>query len=158
MPTLEIEFRVDGIPAEEVLERLADVEGYAAHSEAIQDISVQRESADAAVSFWNVDFHGGQMEWSQRDEVDREKLELRFSQIEGDSDVWEGSWRVVDTGAAVAAAFRADYDLGLPSLADQLNPLAASALYGIIVEVVEGMFGAAGETLTPRPGATAGRG
>jgi len=95
------------------------------------------------------------MEWSQRDVVDAAGHELGFTQVEGDSDVWEGSWQVTDDDSGAAATFRVEYDLGLPSLAAQLDPLAASALYGIIVEVVEGLFGAAAETLTPPPGTPA---
>jgi ribosome-associated toxin RatA of RatAB toxin-antitoxin module len=152
VPRLEVEATVAGRDPAAIVDALADFESYVGHSDTIRSIEVKESEGAEIVSEWEVEFRGGVIAWSERDVVDRDAGEIRFSQIEGDSDVWEGSWRVEARDGACDVTYSVEYDMGIPSLADQLNPLAAGALYEVVTAVVGGMFGDDAEIRTPRPG------
>jgi ribosome-associated toxin RatA of RatAB toxin-antitoxin module len=137
--------------ADAALEALADMEGYVELSPSIERIDVTEQPDGTKVSEWDVEFRGGLMTWSQRDVLDREARTLRFTQIEGDSERWEGGWSTEPDGNGCRVRFEADFELGIPSLAEQLTPIAARALYDVIGEVIRGALGPEAEVLTPPP-------
>jgi ribosome-associated toxin RatA of RatAB toxin-antitoxin module len=148
MPRITIEATTAGRPPDAVFSAITDFERFPDVAEDIRSITVSREGPATVATEWVVAFRGGEMRWTQRDQLDRESRTVAFEMIEGDSDVWEGTWSVTSEGVR----FVVDFDLGLPALADQLNPLAERALYDVIVAVLRGQVGADIEILTPFPG------
>lgn len=62
---------------------------------------------------------------------------MTFTQVEGDLASFEGEWRVEERDDdSVVISFRADFDLGIPSLATMLNPVAERALRSNISELI----------------------
>ncbi len=148
MPQIVIEASTNGRAPADVFTAVADFESYPAASEEIQGITVTRESETVSVSEWAVAFRGGVMRWSERDHFDPATRTIRFDMIEGDSDIWRGVWTVTDDANV---RFEVEFDLGMPALADQMNPLAVRALYDVIVAVLRGRIGADIEILTASP-------
>ena len=147
MPRLVVDADVSGREPADVLATIADFERYPGYTDTIKALRVDREGDDEFVSHWEVEFRGGIMTWSERDRVDRAAHALDFEQIEGESEQWEGRWQV--DGRRLR--FHADFELGIPSLSEQLNPLAMRALYDVVADIVRGAFGDDAEIVSSPP-------
>jgi carbon monoxide dehydrogenase subunit G len=87
-------------------------------------------------SDWEVNFRNGILKWQEIDRVDREARTMSFVQTEGDLASFSGEWRVEGDEDATTIHFRADFDLGIPSLATMLDPVAERALRSNISELI----------------------
>ena len=93
------------------------------------------------VSRWEVTFRAGLLRWVEEDTFDREARTIVFRQLEGDVDVFDGSWACSQSDEGTSIDFRARVDMGIPSLADALEPIAARTLVDNTVSIVSGLFG-----------------
>ncbi len=119
---------------------LADFRSYPANSRSVRSVKVDGEG-DRVVSTWEVDFRDGRLRWTEEDVFDRLQAEIRFHQIAGDIPHFTGRWTVEPAAAGSRVTFRASFDLGIPTLATIVEPIAASALLENITSIVEGLFG-----------------
>jgi ribosome-associated toxin RatA of RatAB toxin-antitoxin module len=147
MPRLVVDAETHDTDPDAALRALADLSLYPQAAEEIRSLTVREEQDGTLFSEWEVTFRGGLIRWSQRDVVDIDSRRIDFDQVEGDSEVWNGSW-IVEPGRV---RFEVEYDMGIPALADQLNPLAARALYDVIVAVIQGRVGPDARIVTPPP-------
>jgi ribosome-associated toxin RatA of RatAB toxin-antitoxin module len=152
MTVLRIEATATQDP-DAALDAIADLASYPELSESIEHIDVSRQDDGTMVSEWEVEFRGGLMTWTQRDVLDRDARTLRFEQIEGDSERWEGGWATRPDDAGCRVEFEADFELGIPSLNEQLTPIATRALYDVIGEIIRGTLGPEARVLSPPPSA-----
>lgn len=63
--------------------------------------------------------------------------------MEGNVAVFDGSWECFDAAPGTDIQFSARLDMGIPSLADALEPIAVRTLTDNIVSIVRGLFGGA---------------
>ena len=147
MPQFAIEAAIGSRDPDEVYAAVADLEQFPAVVADIQSIEVTKEDEHSSVSDWAVSFRGGVMRWRERDRFNPAARTIAFELIEGDSDVWEGTWSIGDG----KICFEVNFDLGMPALSAQMNPLAVRALYDVIVAILRGRIGADVELVTPPP-------
>jgi hypothetical protein len=95
------------------------------------------------VSQWEVTFRAGLLRWTEEDTFDPGALTITFHQLEGDIAVFDGSWQCVDAAQGSEVVFSACLDLGIPSLADALEPIAVRTLVANIISIVRGLVGSA---------------
>jgi hypothetical protein len=95
------------------------------------------------VSRWEVTFRAGLLRWTEQDTFDPVALSITFRQLQGDAAVFDGSWHCVDAAPGSEILFSARLDMGIPSLADALEPIAARTLTDNIVSIVRGLVGRA---------------
>ena len=147
MRTVRLRLYVPHIPASEVYAALADFGRYPELCDAVRYIAVTEVSENLAVSSWEVTFRAGLLRWTEQDMFDPGALSITFHQIEGDIAVFDGSWQCLDNGLDNAPGseivFSARLDMGIPSLADALEPIAVRALTDNIVSIVRGLVGSA---------------
>jgi ribosome-associated toxin RatA of RatAB toxin-antitoxin module len=142
MRTVLLRLHVPDKPASEVYQTLADFERYPELSDAVQSVAVTEVSENHTVSHWEVTFRAGLLRWTEEDTFDPAALSITFRQLDGDIAVFEGSWHCVDTVMpGTEIAFDARLDMGIPSLADALEPIAARTLVDNIVSIVRGLVG-----------------
>lgn len=105
---------------------------------------------DTCISRWDVAFRGGILRWTESDVIDTENRVYTFEQIDGDLAVFRGSWTVKDLADGAHIVFEEAFDLGMPSLAAMLDPVAQRALQANIVELIDAFVTStsAGEALT----------
>ena len=139
MRTIRLRLHVPGQTASDVYETLADFERYPELSDAVRSVAVTEVSENRTVSDWEVTFRAGLLRWTEEDTFDPGNLTIRFHQLEGDVAVFDGSWRCVETAQGSEVLFSADLDLGIPSLADALEPIAVRTLIANIVSIVRGL-------------------
>ena len=98
-------------------------------------------SENRTVSRWEVTFRAGLLRWTEEDTFDPGALSITFRQLEGDVAVFDGSWQCVDAAPGSEIVFSARLDMGIPSLADALEPIAVRTLIDNIVSIVRGLVG-----------------
>ncbi len=143
MRTIRLRLHVPHMPASDVYATLADFERYPTLCDAVQKVTVIERSENLTVSQWEVTFRAGLLRWTEEDTFDTGALTITFHQLEGDVAVFDGSWRCVDAAQGSEVLFSADLDLGIPSLADALEPIAVRTLIANIISIVRGLVGSA---------------
>jgi uncharacterized membrane protein len=160
MRSVHVTFTIPASDLDEVYETLADFEQYPRLSPAVREVSVVDVDADTLMSRWEVNFRNGILRWVEEDTFDRAGHRIEFRQLDGDIAAFDGSWSCAASGGDVTVAFAARVDLGIPTLADALEPIATRTLIANTVAIVTGLFGASVRveaTLDEPAGAPLGR-
>ena len=146
MRAVRLRLHVPHKSASDVYATLADFERYPLLCEAVQSVTVTEVSENRTVSSWEVTFRAGLLRWTEEDTLDPGTRSITFRQLEGDIAVFDGSWQCVDNAPSTPGSeivFSARLDMGIPSLADALEPIAVRALIDNVVSIVCGLFGSA---------------
>ena len=141
MRTVRLRLHVPGKTASDVYGTLADFERYPELSDAVRSVTVTEVSENFTVSHWEVAFRAGLLCWTEEDTFDPGALSITFRQLQGDAAVFDGSWQCADAAQGSEIVFSARLDMGIPSLADALEPIAARTLIDNIVSIVNGLVG-----------------
>ncbi|AOT10424.1 type II toxin-antitoxin system RatA family toxin [Pseudoalteromonas luteoviolacea] len=127
--------------AEQAFEKIADFKSFESHCQAVIAVDVTEINERESESTWLVHFHDGKMSWRERDIFNKEALKIEFTQIEGDADIFEGVWvieSVSDNECTVT--FDACFCMGIPTLADILEPIAESAIKQNVEQMLNELF------------------
>lgn len=143
MRTVHLRLHVPDKPAIGVYQTLADFERYPQLCDAVRSVAVTQVSDNVTVSHWEVTFRAGLLRWTEQDMFDPGALSITFRQLEGDAAVFDGSWQCLDAATGSEIMFSARLDMGIPSLADALEPIAVRTLIDNIVSIVRGLVGRA---------------
>jgi ribosome-associated toxin RatA of RatAB toxin-antitoxin module len=143
MRALSLRLHVPDKSASEVYATLADFERYPELCDAVRSVVVTEVSENVTVSAWEVAFRVGLLRWTEQDTFDPGALSITFHQLEGDIALFDGSWQCLDATPGSEIIFSARLDMGIPSLADALEPIAARTLSDNIVVIVRGLTGTA---------------
>ena len=143
MRTVCLRLHVPHKSASEVYATLADFERYPELSDAVRSVVVTGVSENVTVSAWEVAFRVGLLRWTEQDTFDPGARTITFRQLDGDAAVFDGSWRCADAAPGSEITFSARLDMGIPSLADALEPIAVRTLTDNIVAIVRGLVGSA---------------
>ena len=141
MRTVRLRLHVPHKSASDVYATLANFELYPTLCDAVQNVVVTERSGNLTVSQWEVTFRAGLLRWTEQDTFDPGTLTIAFRQLEGDIAVFDGSWQCVEAAQGSEVLFSAQLDLGIPSLADALEPIAARTLIANIISIVRGLVG-----------------
>jgi ribosome-associated toxin RatA of RatAB toxin-antitoxin module len=143
MRSVRLRLHVPHKSANDVYATLADFERYPELSDAVRSVAITEVSDNVTVSRWEVTFRAGLLRWTEEDTFDPGALTITFRQLEGDIALFDGSWKCLDAGHGSEIVFSARLDMGIPSLADALEPIAVRTLIGNIVSIVRGLVGRA---------------
>lgn len=129
MPRVDVSIDIHA-PADEVWRRVADVVSYPNFMPSVNRVEeISRDADGSTVTEWSVSLKGSDLEWTERDVADDATRRLTFVQVDGDLDQFEGVWSVTEgEPGVVTIRLVCDFDIGIPLLADMLNPVAARAL------------------------------
>jgi ribosome-associated toxin RatA of RatAB toxin-antitoxin module len=122
-------------------DRLSDFTLFEETCSAVISVEVNSVSDEETLSNWTVHFHDGEMQWQERDRFNKDKLRIEFEQTEGDAEEFNGSWQVNERGSdCCEIIFSAEFCMGIPSLADILEPIAEQAISQNINQMLDQMF------------------
>lgn len=136
--TVAISATTDADP-DESFRRLADFERYADYTATVRSVVVE-DRAGRPHSTWRVDFRGGILCWTERDDIDPVGRVLAFEQVDGDLERFVGRWVIEPEGLGSRLTFSAELDLGIPSLAPIVDPVARQALDANMRTILRGLF------------------
>jgi ribosome-associated toxin RatA of RatAB toxin-antitoxin module len=120
---------------------LADFARYPLHCDAVQSVDVWTGPDGALLSGWLVHFRSGLLRWTEQDVLDPDRHRIEFAQVEGDAAAFAGSWQCTAVDGGTSVTFTAAVDLGIPSLADVLDPIAARTLVQNTADILTGLLG-----------------
>jgi ribosome-associated toxin RatA of RatAB toxin-antitoxin module len=131
MPGVLLELEIQA-PADRVWEAVVDVERYPESMENVRWAKIlEYEHADARKTAWSVLLKGSILEWRDRETLDHVARVMSFEQLSGDMEVFTGSWELTELGPErTAVKLEMRFEIGIPLLADMLNPVAERALRG----------------------------
>lgn len=136
MPIVEVKRSFEHVPASEVWAVLREFQHYPEFAEHVLSVEIVSEKRDYKESTWVVLFNGNQLRWSERDHIDDERQVISFEQIEGDLAVWRGTLSVAKNPEC-NAIYTVEFDLGVPALAELLNPLGIQAVKANCEQILE---------------------
>ncbi|GAA1266440.1 aromatase/cyclase [Pseudonocardia aurantiaca] len=141
MPQVKVRALVPNTDADAVFARISDFERYSQYTDAVREIALRRLGNGVVESEWSVNFRNGILCWSERDHVDPAGRVIRFEQLDGDFEELSGEWTVTPAGQDARVVFTAEFDLGMPSIADLINPIAERALRENLEAILRGLLG-----------------
>jgi ribosome-associated toxin RatA of RatAB toxin-antitoxin module len=139
--SVQLDLTVPSRAAVDVYATLADFARYPEFSPAVRSVTVTESGDQTTVSRWEVTFRAGLLRWVEEDTFHPDVQRIDFHQIEGDVAVFDGSWTCTDTVDGTRITFAARLDMGIPSLADALEPIAMRTLVDNTVAIVSGLLG-----------------
>jgi ribosome-associated toxin RatA of RatAB toxin-antitoxin module len=151
MPTVNLVLTATEVDAAECYRRLSDFARYPELTDAVRSVEVDspgREAPSGARqsytvrSRWTVVFRNGLLRWTEKDTLDPVARTITFRQLTGDFETFDGQWSVRERPTGCDVVFDAHFDLGIPSLAAILDPVAESTLRANILTIVRGLLGA----------------
>ncbi|MFJ4674345.1 type II toxin-antitoxin system RatA family toxin [Kitasatospora sp. NPDC088783] len=129
MPHVEVELPVAAAP-EDAWPVVVDVLGYPDCMESVDSVElVEQPDERHRTTAWSVRLKGSVLRWTEAEVIDHAARRFDFEQTSGDLGAFTGHWSVSpapDGGSTVA--LHVDFDIGIPLLAEMLNPVAADAL------------------------------
>ena len=150
MRHLDVQLAAAGWRAEDVYAILCDFERYPDHAVAVRTVRVKPAANGDVLSSWEVMFRTGVLRWTEEDHFDPVRHRIEFRQTEGDIEHFAGEWTVDDDGSGNSLIrFSADFDLGIPTLAGILEPIAERALRDNIRAIVCGLLGTSAQSAAP---------
>lgn len=144
MRHVTLEARLHDVDARDAYTALCDFDRYVVLTDAVREVRVHGMRDGLLHSDWEVNFRNGILRWSEVDRFDDDAMRIEFTQIDGDFDHFSGSWHVLD-GDVIVVRFEGHFDMGIPSLAQIIDPIAERTLAENIAQIIEGLFGDAVE-------------
>ena len=126
---------------EETYAFLTNFRAYPQYMSSVRKVELLEDLGTSCISAWEVEFRDGLLRWTERDTFLRERLRIEFTQIDGDLEAFSGSWEVTPAREGSMVTFCAVFDLGIPSLAAFLEPVAQAALEENVARMFRGLFG-----------------
>jgi ribosome-associated toxin RatA of RatAB toxin-antitoxin module len=125
-----------------VFEHIIDFMNYPTVSPDVRSVTTHSAPAagQARHTDWEVNFRRGIMRWTEREDIDHERWNVTFQQIDGDFDDFRGSWQLTPSPSGCRVELRVTYDFGIESLAKIMDPLAERvikrAICSVLVDIV----------------------
>jgi len=151
MPTIDVT-EVITAPVEKVWALINDVESYPRFMEHVRSLKVLEHGADYRISDWEIDCKGFIMRWTEREELFPDRWRTEYRNIDGDLEVFEGSWQLEVLDAdTTRASLTVRFEIGVPMLCDMLNPVAERAIRANSQKMLASLASEAARRLAPLP-------
>ncbi len=143
MPDVALHAITRELQPEDAYQRISDFRRYPELTETVREVRIQPPLPDGSVvSDWTVSFRNGLMRWRERDTFSPETLSISFEQLSGDFETFAGTWTCEPRDGGTLITFTASFDLGIPTLAEILDPVAESTLRANIALILRGLVDA----------------
>ncbi|WP_406192829.1 SRPBCC family protein [Kitasatospora sp. NBC_01560] len=118
------------VPPERAWPAVVDVELYPTCMDSVESVvTLDRPDPLHRTTRWSVHLEESVLRWTQQEVIDPVDRSFDFHQISGDLEEFTGRWSVRPApGGHSTVSLHVDFDIGIPLLADMLNPIAADAL------------------------------
>lgn len=140
MTSIDIFARTEHFEIEDVFKIISNFEHYKLHSPVVRNIEILEKNDLFSLSKWEVNFRQGILCWQERDYFDSQNFEITFEQTEGDAAHFSGVWKLWKSKSTCYIHFFARFDMGIPSLADIIEPIAEQALRENINSILNGLL------------------
>ncbi|MBV9102954.1 MAG: SRPBCC family protein [Candidatus Eremiobacteraeota bacterium] len=122
MPFVETSIEVQA-EARDVYELAKDQERFPEFMPDVESVVVLSRDGNRMTTRWKTLVEEAPIEWTEEDVFDDERLRVDYKLIEGDLDVFEGTWTFTNGEAGkTLVKLGVEYDFGVPTLAELIGP------------------------------------
>ncbi|WHT17445.1 SRPBCC family protein [Crossiella sp. CA-258035] len=132
---------VPGASPAQAFTLLTDFTRFPAIAEEVRSVEVF--PGEPRHSAWEVAFRRGRLRWREWEHLDPATTSVEFGQVDGDFEHFRGAWRITGAETGCTVDFQVDFDFGIDSLAEAMDPVAERLLRRVMGSVLSGLFGAA---------------
>jgi ribosome-associated toxin RatA of RatAB toxin-antitoxin module len=138
MPNVQTSVHLGDCSKAHVWPILIDLVRYPEFMADVLEVTVDSREGPRMVSTWRVLLNGSELTWTERDILVFEDR-IEFEQIDGDLEIWEGCWQLMERSDGLHVQLDVRFDIGIPSLADVLHPMGERAIRANIQQMLEGI-------------------
>jgi ribosome-associated toxin RatA of RatAB toxin-antitoxin module len=140
MPKVNIDQDISA-PIERVWGSILDVESYEESMDNVRWVRlVGPDDEHTRRAEWSVLLKGSILEWEEEERLDHDAHKVVFKQLRGDLEFFDGYWTLEELGPnETRAHFEVEFEIGIPMLAEMLNPVAQRALEENGTEMLRGL-------------------
>jgi ribosome-associated toxin RatA of RatAB toxin-antitoxin module len=140
MPTVELTLDI-AASADRVWAAVVDIESYPMSMKNVRSVRIgDVVSCNERTSAWSIILKGSILEWEEREHLDHDARTMKFSQVSGDLDEFDGSWVVEEQESMLTTVrFNVSFEIGIPLLAEMLNPVAVRSLRENSIDMLHGV-------------------
>ncbi|MER5970405.1 SRPBCC family protein [Streptomyces sp. NPDC002055] len=128
-----------GRKATEIYPVISDFSRYPELTDAVRSVGILELDGGRTGCAWEVTFRRGILKWTEEDRYDAENHRVDFFLEEGDLDHLVGHWQVLDTDDGCRVIFSCDFDMGIPTLAEVIEPIAEQTLRDYIAVILRAL-------------------
>ena len=121
MPFVEVTTEVDA-PARDVYELAKDQERFPEFMPDVESVIVLERHPDRVITRWKTLVEDAPIEWIEEDRFDDAETTITYRLLEGDLDVFEGTWSFRERDGRTFVKLDVEYDFGVPTLAELIGP------------------------------------
>ncbi len=133
--------------AAEVWAAVLDCESFPTYMPEVREVVLLSQDGNQRLGRWSVLLKGSHLEWEESETIDHERMRIDFHQTEGDLAYFTGHWQVSRDGADTVVELHVEFDIGIPLMAEMLNPVAARALEDNSRAILESLSQRAGRAV-----------
>jgi ribosome-associated toxin RatA of RatAB toxin-antitoxin module len=140
MPDVELQMDIHA-PVARVWDTVVDIESYPALMESVRSVRIVDFAGPTERTVaWSVTLKGSILEWREVERLDPARHVVRFEQLSGDMERFEGAWRLTARAPHLTRVRLAvSFEIGIPLLAEMLNPVAQRSLHDNCREMLLGI-------------------
>lgn len=140
MPSVSLDLEILA-PAERAWDAVVDIESYPDSMTNVRWVKIlERIDETTRHCAWSVVLKGSILEWVEIETLDPDAMTMTFHQLSGDLAIFDGGWGVEETSSTTCrVTFAATFEIGIPLLADMLNPVAQRSLRENCIEMLRGV-------------------
>jgi ribosome-associated toxin RatA of RatAB toxin-antitoxin module len=140
MPEVKLDLTIEA-PIKQVWETVIDIEHYQDSMETVRSVRVvERDNDRRRRAAWSVLLKGSILEWEEEEELDPDTHTVSFKQLRGDLEHFDGHWALEAIGPEqTKVVFEVVFEIGIPMLAEMLNPVAQRSLQENCTEMLRGI-------------------
>jgi coenzyme Q-binding protein COQ10 len=121
VPYVEVEIVVES-PARDVYELAKDQERFPEFMPDVESVTVLERHDDRVITRWKTLVEDAPIEWTEEDRFDDGATTITYRLLEGDLDVFEGTWTFEERDGRTYVKLGVEYDFGVPTLAELIGP------------------------------------
>lgn len=136
--SLDIEIRA---PIERVWDAVVAIERYPNTMDNVRWVRIDEWTSETVRrSSWSIVLKGSILQWEEEDHIDYDQRVMTFNQLSGDLAEFDGVWRLYEVEPELTrVTFDVSFEIGIPLLAEGLNPVAKRSLHSNCTEMLQGV-------------------
>jgi len=140
VPDVSLELLIRA-PVDRVWDAVTAIESYPRSMESVRSVRiVERLSETERRSAWSVTLKGAILEWEEVETLDPGAHVLSFHQVAGDMERFDGAWVLeAHDDASTNVRLSVSFEIGIPLLAEMLNPVAQRSLRENCTDMLRGI-------------------
>jgi ribosome-associated toxin RatA of RatAB toxin-antitoxin module len=139
MPTVSVDMEI-AAPADRVWHVVTRVERYPDSMSSVQWVRILAEDGCRRRSAWSIVLKGAVLRWEEAEHLRHDARVMEFRQLSGDMELFQGAWRLTPLGECrTGVVLSIDFEIGIPLLAEMLNPVAERSLRENCAEMLRGI-------------------